>query len=63
MSVIRLVGSTCTGLEWIGAQNLLEYPFAPAGGAPSGDSKQLAVNDPVVQPRRGQRPHQITPIR
>ncbi len=29
--VIRLVASTCAGLEWIGAQNQLEYPFALAG--------------------------------
>jgi hypothetical protein len=28
--VIRLVASTCAGLEWIGAQNQLEYPFALA---------------------------------
>jgi len=29
--VIHLVDSTCAGLEWIGAQNQLEYPFALAG--------------------------------
>ncbi len=29
--MIRLVASTCAGLEWIGAQNQLEYPFALAG--------------------------------
>jgi hypothetical protein len=28
MSAIRLVDGTCAGLEWIGAQNQVEYPFA-----------------------------------
>lgn len=28
MSVIRLVEGTCAGLEWTGAQNQVEYPFA-----------------------------------
>ena len=28
MSVIRLVGGTCAGLEWTGAQNQVEYPLA-----------------------------------
>jgi len=28
MLAIRLVDGTCAGLEWIGAQNQVEYPFA-----------------------------------